>query len=90
MTDKPSVADYRACSRFFNMLTNREFEVCRLVSEGLSNLAIAERMYVSGATVEAYLTRVYHKMSTVFSLDGYNARCCLVLVHGTWRNGLAQ
>jgi predicted ATPase/class 3 adenylate cyclase/DNA-binding NarL/FixJ family response regulator len=43
-------------------LTRAEREVVRLVSEGLPNKDIAERLFVSPRTVQAHLTHVYTKL----------------------------
>ncbi|MCX5416129.1 AAA family ATPase [Streptomyces sp. NBC_00059] len=42
-------------------LTAREREVAELVAEGLTNQAIADRLYLSPRTVETHLSRVYRK-----------------------------
>ena len=44
-------------------LTDREREVLALVAEGLSNRAIAERLYVTERTVEAHVTQIFLKLS---------------------------
>jgi DNA-binding NarL/FixJ family response regulator len=43
-------------------LSPRELEVLRLVSEGLSNRAIGERLYVGEATVKTHLLHVFAKL----------------------------
>lgn len=43
-------------------LTPREFEVLRQVSEGLSNAEVAQRLWISVATVKFHLTRTYEKL----------------------------
>jgi two-component system, NarL family, nitrate/nitrite response regulator NarL len=44
------------------MLTEREREVIRLIGEGIKNRQIAERMYISEATVRHHLTSVFAKL----------------------------
>ena len=48
-------------------LTQRESEIARLVADGLSNRAIADRLVVSRRTVESHLARTFAKL-------GINAR----------------
>jgi DNA-binding NarL/FixJ family response regulator len=43
-------------------LTSTEQRVAALVAEGMRNKEIAGAMYVSIATVEAHLTRIYRKL----------------------------
>ena len=43
-------------------LTTREREVLRLVAEGLTNAAIAERLWISPGTVRRHLENVYSKL----------------------------
>ncbi|WP_081260851.1 response regulator transcription factor [Mycobacterium pseudokansasii] len=43
-------------------LTPAEFDVVRLVSEGLPNKDIASRLFVSARTVQAHLNNVYAKL----------------------------
>jgi len=44
------------------MLTRRELEVLRLISAGLTNSQIAERLVISVATVKTYLSTIYDKL----------------------------
>ena len=44
-------------------LSGREVEVLRLVAQGLTNLEIAERLYLSPNTVHAHLRRIYRKLN---------------------------
>jgi DNA-binding NarL/FixJ family response regulator len=43
-------------------LSEREREVLGLIAEGLSNRAIAGRLYVTERTVEAHVTQIFHKL----------------------------
>jgi DNA-binding NarL/FixJ family response regulator len=43
-------------------LTEREREVLELVAEGLSNKAIAERLFVTARTVEAHVKQIFLKL----------------------------
>lgn len=43
-------------------LTRRELEVLRLISAGLTNGQIAERLVISAATVKTYLSTIYDKI----------------------------
>ncbi|MEY9841212.1 AAA family ATPase [Streptacidiphilus sp. EB103A] len=52
-------------------LTLREREVARLAGQGLKTKEIAERLHVSPRTVDAHLSRIYHKL-------GVNSRVALV------------
>nr|WP_260152301.1 helix-turn-helix transcriptional regulator [Hoyosella altamirensis] len=42
-------------------LTNRESEVLRLVSEGLPNDEIADRLFLSKRTVEHHISSIFRK-----------------------------
>ena len=50
-------------------LTAREQEVLSLVAEGLSNSAIAERIFLSERTVEAHVTQIFQKLQLEVSPD---------------------
>mgnify|MGYP002084197026 CR=1 FL=1 len=43
-------------------LTRREVDVLRLLGEGLTNAAIAKRLYISPKTVEHHVARIYRKL----------------------------
>ncbi len=43
-------------------LTERELSILRLVAEGLSNLEIASRLYVTEQTVKFHLSNIYRKL----------------------------
>ncbi|MGN9763005.1 response regulator [Streptomyces sp. SD31] len=44
-------------------LTSRELEVLELIARGLSNLEIADRLYISEATVKTHLNRTMNKLA---------------------------
>jgi DNA-binding NarL/FixJ family response regulator len=46
----------------FETLTDREREVLRLMAEGLNNVGIAQRLYLSERTVEAHVRHVLMKL----------------------------
>jgi LuxR family transcriptional regulator, maltose regulon positive regulatory protein len=45
-----------------DQLSGRELEVLRLIAEGLSNLAIAQKLYLSTGTVKVHLKHIYGKL----------------------------
>jgi DNA-binding NarL/FixJ family response regulator len=50
-------------------LTAREQEVLAMIAEGLSNRAIADRLYLSERTVEAHVTQIFLKLELPESPD---------------------
>jgi len=50
-------------------LTEREREVLGLVAEGMSNRAIAARLFVTERTVEAHVTQIFQKLQLPESRD---------------------
>ncbi|OLT27277.1 DNA-binding response regulator [Actinomadura sp. CNU-125] len=52
----------RAVSGALESLTEREGEVLRLVARGMSNAEIADRLYVSEATVKTHMGRILTKL----------------------------
>ena len=62
-------------------LTRREREVVRLVSEGLKNKQIAERLSIADVTVRHHLTSIFSKLEVVDRLS---------LVVFAFHNGLTQ
>jgi DNA-binding NarL/FixJ family response regulator len=68
-------------ARVAELLTARERDVVALVAEGMSNEEIAERWYVSQATVRTHVSRAMTKL---------NARDRAQLVVFAYRNGLAS
>jgi DNA-binding NarL/FixJ family response regulator len=51
------------------VLSEREREVLGLIAEGLSNRAIAARLYVTERTVEAHVTQIFQKLRLPESPD---------------------
>lgn len=43
-------------------LSGRELEVLALIAEGLSNQAIARRLFITERTVEAHIKQMFHKL----------------------------
>jgi DNA-binding CsgD family transcriptional regulator len=60
----------RAARSGRDALTARELRVARLAADGLSNVEIAQELYVTAKTVEAHLSAVYGKLG----LSGRGAR----------------
>jgi DNA-binding NarL/FixJ family response regulator len=59
-------------------LSEREHEVFALVAEGLSNRAIAARLYVAERTVESHVTQIFSKLGLADE-DQSNRRVLAVL-----------
>jgi two-component system, NarL family, nitrate/nitrite response regulator NarL len=57
----PEIGADPAAARF-KTLTRREREIVRLLSEGLKNRAIAERLFISEITVRHHLTNIFEKL----------------------------
>ena len=43
-------------------LTSREVEVLELVAEGLTNVEVAKRLFLSPRTIDTHLSSIYHKL----------------------------
>ena len=50
-------------------LTEREREVLGLIAEGMSNRALASRLFVTERTVEAHVTQIFMKLGLPESTD---------------------
>jgi len=61
-------------------LTDREREVLELMAEGLTNVGIAKRLYLSERTVEAHVRHVLTKLDLPDGEDGHR-RVLAVLAH---------
>lgn len=44
-------------------LTEREFDVFRLIARGLSNAEIGQELYISDATVKTHITHIFQKLN---------------------------
>jgi DNA-binding CsgD family transcriptional regulator len=63
-------------SALFNHLTQRENDVAELITQGLSNLEIANTLFISENTVKNHLSKIYDKLkinSRHALLSKYNA-----------------
>jgi DNA-binding NarL/FixJ family response regulator len=58
----PKIADGRTARSPVYGLTDRQVEVLRLLSEGLDNKAISERMNVAEGTVKSHLANIYQAL----------------------------
>jgi two-component system NarL family response regulator len=56
-------------AQLVNKLTPRESEIVALVSLGLKNRAIAERLFISETTVRHHLTSIFSKLSVTSRLE---------------------
>ena len=52
-----------------SQLTDREQEVLSLIAEGMSNRAIASRLFITDRTVEAHVTQIFQKLELAESPD---------------------
>ena len=78
IVDGETVIDPTIVSRLFGRrrrddplaeLTEREREVLGLIAEGMSNRAIASRIFVTERTVEAHVTQIFQKLELAQSAD---------------------
>ena len=75
-----SLVSARGEDRRLSELTEREREVLELMAEGLTNVGIAKRLYLSERTVEAHVRHVLTKLDLPESADGHR-RILAVLAH---------
>ena len=52
-----------------SQLTEREQEVLALIAEGMSNRALAQRLFITDRTVEAHVTQIFQKLGLTESPD---------------------
>ncbi|MCK6630048.1 MAG: response regulator transcription factor [Anaerolineae bacterium] len=62
-----------------NALTRREQEVLRLMAEGYTNIAMAQRLSVSERTVESHVNNIFSKLSLTSEVT-HNPRVMAVLL----------
>jgi LuxR family maltose regulon positive regulatory protein len=60
-TNEPSSSPVLQAS-LVEPLSSRELEVLHLIAEGLSNLAIAEKLFLSAGTVKVHIKHIYSKL----------------------------
>ena len=89
LADGETVLDPTIVARLFSrkrradplaQLTEREREVLALVAEGLSNQAIATRLFVTERTVEAHVKQIFQKLGLSTDPDSHR-RVLAVLAH---------
>lgn len=73
--DRSSTSGGSSRTELVEELTAREVELLRLVAEGLTNDEIAERLTLSGRTVERHLSNIYRKLG----VSGRSARAAAVV-----------
>ena len=61
-------------------LTERERAVLELIAEGLTNVAIGKRLFISKRTVEVHTKQIFQKLGLVDGIDG-NRRVLAVLAY---------
>jgi DNA-binding NarL/FixJ family response regulator len=61
-------------------LTDRERDVLSLIAEGLTNVAIGRRLFISERTVEVHTKQIFTKLGLVDAADG-NRRVLAVLAY---------
>jgi DNA-binding NarL/FixJ family response regulator len=70
----------RQDSTALDRLSERELEILGLMSDGLSNLAIAARLSVMERTIESHIARIFAKLDLVPGAEG-NRRVLAVLMY---------
>ena len=72
--------DRRSGNQGLERLTPRELEILELISAGMSNTAIADRLSVMERTIESHIARIFAKLDLVPGADG-NRRVLAVLTY---------
>jgi DNA-binding CsgD family transcriptional regulator len=67
-----------------DQLTQRELEILRLTADGLTNKAIAERLFVAFETVKWYLKQIYSKLHVSNRAQAIAVAHATGLLDGTW------
>lgn len=67
----PLIGARRAAKDPLSELTEREREVLGLMAEGRSNGAIADRLFVTGKTVEAHIASIFSKLGLLPAPDDH-------------------
>ena len=74
---RPTVTADGVASKRIDLLTERELEVLSHIAHGLSNIEIADRLFVSEGTVKTHIRRVFAKLDvrdrTQAVIFAYNA-----------------
>jgi DNA-binding NarL/FixJ family response regulator len=93
IADDETVVDPSIVSRLFgrhrrddplDRLTEREREVLGLIAQGLSNVAIARRLFITERTVQAHTTQIFIKLKLPADADSHRRVLAVVayLQHG--------
>jgi DNA-binding NarL/FixJ family response regulator len=78
LVEAPDRRGHEECE--LDRLSDRELEILRLMSDGLSNTAIAERLSVMERTVESHTARMFCKLGLQPGGEG-NRRVLAVLIY---------
>ena len=70
----------RQDSTALDRLSERELEILGLISDGLSNMAIAARLSVMERTIESHIARIFTKLDLAPGAEG-NRRVLAVLLY---------
>ena len=75
-------ARHRTAGSALDGLTEREREVLQLMAEGRSNQAIADRLFVSGKSVESNVARIFSKLGLEVAPDDHRRVLAVVAYLG--------